>query len=540
MSSNATTFTVSRFLASGAIAESRTYQRGYSAGLRLEAMAHDMVRANAGLDTADGHRVMRDASAMVESVVKGGMVSGTVESRGARVVITRTVEVFEDECGDEWPAEPGDADASEGTPVEPVAPVQSAPEAVAAPVEFVAGDAVNISADWLNACGQGRWAGMAFRVVRVRNYGPGRIMLDVECPDDSPWTVWTVRGVSHYADPAPEAVEAVEPAEDVRTALDNGSDYWTISRFPLFIGHNGRWNIHADADGYCAALPTVSGLAHGHKASHFGDAGYVRATLGFDVLAIIAALRAPEAAPVTVTTTWHNDNPDTIANRLAARLGRPATDAELSAEVKRILRGEAEPVAMVAQPVQQQQGKAPEARDCYVLMIDGATPTPLHLDARTVADGRRAIAWQERGTANASEFAITRYQASRGVFVCIDTGREFRVTERNIYTEKAFAEFLESLPKAPGMVAQQVQQAQSRDMRAAPAPVEPVDGLTDLMARIEAATGPRVVLATPRAAPEAAPDVVEFDGPGSALGIAACCGLISAAAAYLIAAGLLA
>ncbi len=39
-----------------------------------------------------------------------------------------------------------------------------------------------------------------------------------------------------------------------------------------------------------------------------------------------------------VRTTWRNDNPNTIANRLAARLGREPTDAELRDEVKRILR----------------------------------------------------------------------------------------------------------------------------------------------------------------------------------------------------------
>ena len=37
------------------------------------------------------------------------------------------------------------------------------------------------------------------------------------------------------------------------------------------------------------------------------------------------------------TTTWRNDNPNTIWNRLAARLGRQPTDAEARAEVSRIL-----------------------------------------------------------------------------------------------------------------------------------------------------------------------------------------------------------
>jgi len=39
-----------------------------------------------------------------------------------------------------------------------------------------------------------------------------------------------------------------------------------------------------------------------------------------------------------VTITFHNANPDTIWNRLAARLGREPTNAEAAEEVRRILR----------------------------------------------------------------------------------------------------------------------------------------------------------------------------------------------------------
>lgn len=38
-----------------------------------------------------------------------------------------------------------------------------------------------------------------------------------------------------------------------------------------------------------------------------------------------------------VRTTWTNPNPNTIWNRLAARLGREPTNAEAAAEVRRIL-----------------------------------------------------------------------------------------------------------------------------------------------------------------------------------------------------------
>jgi hypothetical protein len=38
-----------------------------------------------------------------------------------------------------------------------------------------------------------------------------------------------------------------------------------------------------------------------------------------------------------IKTTWTNNNPDTIWNRLAAKLGRQPTNAEAEAEVKRIM-----------------------------------------------------------------------------------------------------------------------------------------------------------------------------------------------------------
>ena len=40
---------------------------------------------------------------------------------------------------------------------------------------------------------------------------------------------------------------------------------------------------------------------------------------------------------ISVTVTWSNGNPNTIWNRLAARLGREPTNAEAKAEVLRIL-----------------------------------------------------------------------------------------------------------------------------------------------------------------------------------------------------------
>lgn len=39
-----------------------------------------------------------------------------------------------------------------------------------------------------------------------------------------------------------------------------------------------------------------------------------------------------------VITTWRNDNPNTVWNRLAARLGREPTNQEAKEEVLRILK----------------------------------------------------------------------------------------------------------------------------------------------------------------------------------------------------------
>lgn len=39
-----------------------------------------------------------------------------------------------------------------------------------------------------------------------------------------------------------------------------------------------------------------------------------------------------------IITTWRNDNPRTVANTLARKIGREPTSVELKAEVLRILR----------------------------------------------------------------------------------------------------------------------------------------------------------------------------------------------------------
>lgn len=42
---------------------------------------------------------------------------------------------------------------------------------------------------------------------------------------------------------------------------------------------------------------------------------------------------------ISVSVTWANPNPNTIWNRLAAKLGREPTQAEAVADVRRILSG---------------------------------------------------------------------------------------------------------------------------------------------------------------------------------------------------------
>lgn len=60
-------------------------------------------------------------------------------------------------------------------------------------------------------------------------------------------------------------------------------DYYNRASFPRFVVNHGKWDIYANADGHCAAIPTPAGLADGCGVSNFGDARYVFATLGVKV-----------------------------------------------------------------------------------------------------------------------------------------------------------------------------------------------------------------------------------------------------------------
>jgi hypothetical protein len=57
--------------------------------------------------------------------------------------------------------------------------------------------------------------------------------------------------------------------------------YYNTENFPIFVCHNGNWDIYRNERDYCAAIPTPEALANGCLATHFGDLAYVAATLDF-------------------------------------------------------------------------------------------------------------------------------------------------------------------------------------------------------------------------------------------------------------------
>ncbi len=59
--------------------------------------------------------------------------------------------------------------------------------------------------------------------------------------------------------------------------------------FPHFVCAHGNWDIYANANGYCAAIPSAQGEVAGCGASHFGDMAYVRLTLPKELAAAQAA-----------------------------------------------------------------------------------------------------------------------------------------------------------------------------------------------------------------------------------------------------------
>lgn len=66
------------------------------------------------------------------------------------------------------------------------------------------------------------------------------------------------------------------------------TSYYSTDNFPFFVANHGNWDIYANTRGHCAAIPTPSAATIGCLSSHFGDARYVKSTLGHDVMAAIA------------------------------------------------------------------------------------------------------------------------------------------------------------------------------------------------------------------------------------------------------------
>lgn len=59
-----------------------------------------------------------------------------------------------------------------------------------------------------------------------------------------------------------------------------GDSYYTRDNFPHLVCNHGNWDICANADGHCAAIPTPEMAKRGCVATHFGDINYTRSTLG--------------------------------------------------------------------------------------------------------------------------------------------------------------------------------------------------------------------------------------------------------------------
>ena len=56
--------------------------------------------------------------------------------------------------------------------------------------------------------------------------------------------------------------------------------HYNKTNYPIFVCNNGNWDIYRNERGDCASIPTEKAAADGCRASHFGDLGYVRCTLG--------------------------------------------------------------------------------------------------------------------------------------------------------------------------------------------------------------------------------------------------------------------
>lgn len=58
-----------------------------------------------------------------------------------------------------------------------------------------------------------------------------------------------------------------------------GHPHYNKKNFPQFVMNHGNWDIYANDQGACAAIPTEDAALIGCSASHFGNMDYVRKTL---------------------------------------------------------------------------------------------------------------------------------------------------------------------------------------------------------------------------------------------------------------------
>jgi len=58
---------------------------------------------------------------------------------------------------------------------------------------------------------------------------------------------------------------------------------YTIENYPRFIANHGNWDIYANDNGHCAAIPTKNAAADGCRPSYFGNLNYVKVTLAIKV-----------------------------------------------------------------------------------------------------------------------------------------------------------------------------------------------------------------------------------------------------------------
>ena len=56
--------------------------------------------------------------------------------------------------------------------------------------------------------------------------------------------------------------------------------HYNKGNFPIFVTNHGNWDICANFNGNCAAIPTREALIGGCLPSHYGDLNHVAITIG--------------------------------------------------------------------------------------------------------------------------------------------------------------------------------------------------------------------------------------------------------------------